>query len=551
MEKYSYTTTLFDNGRQYSPDELENEKIVDARYIKVTGFEGNPYVEALPKGFTYTEMQEAFNRPIFIPSQAELQELDEYEREDSVDMLNDFRIFLPFHAMVEKQFHRALVQSYRKRKLQQDQRINVKLVMEDAEVITHSQMVPKNMSDPVSGFTLLGDSGCGKSTSINMVLSHYPQTIIHNRDSWEQQTQIVYLLVHCTPNSNFSKLYENIGEAIDSAVGNFNDTYKLMFKHGTLGDKYDLLKQLIKRFMIGVIILDEIELIDLKSTKESSFETFLALTNETGVALCVAGTMDAYSRLFSKARTARRCGMSILASRYCFSKEIFRQIVSFLQIYHWTPKMIDFAGDESRLDALYKSSHGVISDLIEIYKMIQKDQIKPLSGNRQHPEVTADYITDIGKKYFEILQRARALENDTLDKGNDVLSYDELMRLNTAQERIEEEEMNQRYQEIISDPATMKYTLLQRSVLDAIKSGSYGYRTTSIERAFSVIMRRPDSSLEMPLDEVVKKTLIYLDGKREERHMRREKAEKKKADLEKMQAELLENNEKESADEES
>ena len=539
-EKYSYITQMTDTGGQYSREELDHG-IVDAKYVRMRGYEGNPYIEALPHGYTIAEMKVVFNVPASVPSPKELAEMDEYEREDSVDAMSDFRIMLPFHALIERQFHRTLIQSYHKRKIQENERINVNVTVEDEPMVTHAQMVPKNMSEPVSGFTLLGIGGCGKSTGLNMVLNHYPQTIIHDRESWQRRVQIVYLLVHCTPNSNFSKLYENIGESIDYALGNFNETYKLQFRRGSLGDKYDLLKQLIKRFAIGAIILDEIELMDIKSTKESSFETFLALTNETGVAVCVVGTMDAYSKLFGKARTARRCGVNIIANRYCYNQKMFKQIVSLMQIYHWTPNLVDYAGNEKLLDALYQTSHGVISDLVEIYKMIQKDQL------RKPTDITADYIRNIAKRYFEILERARTLEEQTIDNEAASLSFDELSRLNTAQERLEEENVNRQYQEVISDPAVEKYMLLQSEVLEAIRAGHYGYRVGEIERAFSVVMRRPESTLDMPLAETVKKVLVYLNDRHEEAEIKRNRADRDKIDLKKLQDDLLQNNKKQEA----
>ena len=139
----------------------------------------------------------------------------------------------------------------------------VNAALENEEVITHSRLDVRHMSEPVGGFTLLGSGGCGKSTGINMMLSHYPQTIVHAKDTWHRTYQIVYLLVQCTANSNFSKLYENMGEAIDKALNNFNPIYKKQFQKGGLAEKYNLLKELVMKFNIGCIILDEIELMDV------------------------------------------------------------------------------------------------------------------------------------------------------------------------------------------------------------------------------------------------------------------------------------------------
>ena len=42
--------------------------------------------------------------------------------------------------------------------------------------------------------------------------------------------QITYLVVNCIANSNFSALYEGIGDAIDKAFGNAQPVYALEIK---------------------------------------------------------------------------------------------------------------------------------------------------------------------------------------------------------------------------------------------------------------------------------------------------------------------------------
>ena len=72
--------------------------------------------------------------------------------------------------------------------------------------------------DPSNGFTLLGASGCGKSTSIMLMLEQFPQLILHENKVFGRFLQIVYLKVNCLPNSNISALLDNIGTEIDKAL---------------------------------------------------------------------------------------------------------------------------------------------------------------------------------------------------------------------------------------------------------------------------------------------------------------------------------------------
>jgi len=115
--EYEYVSDLRPGESQYDGlYDLGMDSIVDARYVKSKIEPGNPFVEALPEAWTMETVTKNYNRAIDVPTPEELMEMDEYEREDSVDiLLDDFRLQLPFHAIVEKEFHRALIRSYHRR----------------------------------------------------------------------------------------------------------------------------------------------------------------------------------------------------------------------------------------------------------------------------------------------------------------------------------------------------------------------------------------------------------------------------------------------------
>ncbi len=101
------------------------------------------------------------------------------------------------------------------------------------------------------------------------------------------------MTISCQPNSNFSALYSGIGKATDFALN--TDIYqKQIDRIKTLAGKMNKVIELIELFAIGTIILDEIQLIDFKTTKESSFEALMVITNETKMAFCAVGTTEAY-----------------------------------------------------------------------------------------------------------------------------------------------------------------------------------------------------------------------------------------------------------------
>ena len=73
--------------------------------------------------------------------------------------------------------------------------------------------------------------------------------------------------------------------------------------------------------------MDEIQLIDFNTNRENSYEGLLGIVNKTKVALSVVGTDEAYKKLFTMLRNARRAGDFIDASAYTTDKDYFNMLV--------------------------------------------------------------------------------------------------------------------------------------------------------------------------------------------------------------------------------
>ena len=75
-----------------------------------------------------------------------------------------------------------------------------------------------------------------------------------------------------------------------------------------LGKKAERVREFLEKFGVGMIIFDEIQLIDFSHTRENTFDSLLALSNRTKTAMAVVGTEDARDIMFQELRTSRRIG---------------------------------------------------------------------------------------------------------------------------------------------------------------------------------------------------------------------------------------------------
>ena len=263
-----------------------------------------------------------------------------------------------------------------------------------------------------TGFALLGYSGCGKSTSLKQLFDNIPQVIMHHPDPATNITQITYLVVSCMPNSNFATLYRQIGEAIDNALGYPEPVYELMItkKCRSLAEKQLKFCELIEKFSIGTIVLDEIQLINFNSNKENSYEGLLGIVNKTKIALSVVGTDEAYKKLFGMLRNARRAGEYINASAYTSDKEYFNFLLSMLLTWQWLDKLITKAQAQELSDTLYECTGGIINMLIWLYKWIMIEYL----DNRSKGTIVIineKFIKSVSKKHFGQLKGAIDMVN--------------------------------------------------------------------------------------------------------------------------------------------
>ena len=390
---------------QYNDYDFTDSKIVEARYVKslVECDEGNPYIEALPHPRSEEDVRDAYTKILSTYDYNKVQDMSKLEKMLQVSTLRQIRFPLTFHKNLEFSFYNALVTSYRARKIKPVKNKPIGYIADNVEQETNCVLQGDSADSTNAGFSLIGYSGCGKSSAIHTLLSHYPQTIIHRVDDFNKYIQIVYLVVNCVPNSNFAALYEGVGDAIDKALGNTQSVYaKEIAKTSTLGKKMEKVRELIEKFGIGIIIFDEIQLIDFDRTKESSFESLMTLSNRTKVAMAVVGTEDARDKMFKELRTTRRLGTMINGNMYCENKRFFTFLVSQLFQYQWFDEPVEVS--ESLVDALYSVSKGIVDQLIGIYSCMHYDYLE----RKNRPIINAEYVYDIAKRYYPGIQNVLA-----------------------------------------------------------------------------------------------------------------------------------------------
>lgn len=474
---------------QYDDYDFETENIVPARYVKARLIEdeGNPFIEALPYPRNEKNVLLAYSKSLPSYSYDKIKSMSTLDKMLQINMLRSLRFPLPFHTDLEFNLYNALLTSYRARKRVLANNANLTYVADDQLQETTSILTGNSSDATNAGFSLIGYSGCGKSSAISTLVSHYPQVIMHSDGDEGYFPQITYLVVNCVANSNFAALYEGIGDAIDKAFGNVIPVYAKEIARTTgLAKKAEKIREYIEKFAIGIIIFDEIQLIDFEHTKENTYDSLLTLANRTKVAIAVVGTEDARDKMFKELRTARRIGTMINGNLYCNNKTFFSVLVKNLFRYQWFEEPIAVTSDI--IDALYEVSKGIIDQLIGVYSCMNIDYIK----TKKKTKVDGKYIRAIAKKYYPGIQNVLAnLENDENERELAKIRENAQLRID---ELIDGEKQKLEAERIMEESATIMIDNVQLSnVVANIRVLYDEYSDSQIETAYKKVIAKRSS----------------------------------------------------------
>ena len=452
---------------QYEKEKLGYGSTVKAKYIKIgiKEYDDNPFIAALPNPeLSGSEILDNYTRNIDTKS---LKNLPPEKRRQALNGLLSLRVPLPFQEPLERLFINSLRNSYHSR-----------MIM---DVCTDDKIEKALVANPIegtnSGFVLLGCSGSGKSSAVKLMLDHWPQVIEHeNINGMVRMKQIVYLIVSCQPNSNFSALYQGIAREIDRAL--CTDEYEKMItvSHKSLAEKQKIIERLIERFAIGSIIFDEIQLINFNSSKENSFEALTVMANTTKVAISAIGTEETYEYMFSQMRNARRTANLIEADRYCSDLNYFAMIVKSLFKFQFFDKKLVLT--KELIKSFYEETGGIVCLAVMLYMRVCDEYL----SDNESISLTPEVVRKIAKKYFKTLEPLvnYGLSNKELEE-----QIDDIKELINKQKAISEFKSSS--EAILNAQEEFEHSQMIEQAISYIKE-EYDYKEDAIRKACEDVM---------------------------------------------------------------
>jgi AAA domain len=313
-------------------------------------------------------------------------------------------------------------------------------------------VVPNSAHSTPLGFTIIGFPGVGKSTSVEAVLSLYPQVIYHNRyrDRELNVAQLVWLKLECPHDGSIKGLCLNFFQTVDDLLGtNYAKNYA--GSRRTTDELLPPMARLAALHGVGVLVIDEIN--RLSGTKSGGaarmLNFFVQLTNSIGVPAVLVGTFKAKSVLSGEFHQIRRgTGQGDLVwdrmekGGWVDDNEhgdiaetqkpgVWQLLLESLWTYQYVNVPCPLTKELS--DALYEETQGITDFACKVYMLAQVRAIVT-ARTPQDEVVTPDIIRSVARDSLRqaqpVLMALRRGDDQYLSSVPDInpISVDEFIR---------------------------------------------------------------------------------------------------------------------------
>jgi hypothetical protein len=386
----------------------------------VSDYRDNPLIESLP---SIMSKEEVVRKLAIYPRIGEVERnLEVVIREHLLQTL--FRAFQPLsmHIMLESILSRTLRQGYINRNPLIRQ-ANLEYLKGYERINNTSQnYVDRANTYTNGGIALIGESGMGKTTTVERIMNLYPPCIVHRNYKGEQfnQHQIVFMKVECPFDGSVKGLCHQIIMEIDSLIGTnyYNKTSGL-----AVNRLIPTLEQIFRNINLGMLVVDEIQNLSSAKTGAHNMLNFLVSIMNMEIPVLSIGTNKAHAIFQSEFRLSRRnSGQGDIFFSKIKGANSFDWIALCNMLRHYRILKNEYEDFDAISNCLYEYSQGIIDIAVKLYV---SSQIEAMNDSTEN--LTPTTIAKVASKDYSLVEpMITALRDDNIFVLN---RYDDLMPL--------------------------------------------------------------------------------------------------------------------------
>lgn len=365
----------------------------------ISDYINNPLIEALPPLLTTDEVAERLAYyPEYNPTE---RQLDSHYRIHMIQRL--FQVFqpIPINIDLESRVARAIRQGYISR-CPFTKEMALGYLMDYSKIQGVDVGNYDNVYQTACGFSLLGISGLGKTSTLERILRMYNKIIVHSQYKGINFStyQVVWQKLECPFDASIKGLILQFLSEIDRMLGS-NYHEKTVKTRPTTDVLISVMNNVMRTVSMGLLVIDEIQNLNLAKSggSEKMLNFFVNLVNVVNVPIILVGTPNAIGTLQSQFRLARRGtgqGGDMVCDRIPRGK-VWDLLVNAIWGYQWTKKETPLT--QEFIEVLYDESQGIPDLLKKIYAISQVYAIS--SGSET---ITPTLIRKVAKDSLKLIQ---------------------------------------------------------------------------------------------------------------------------------------------------
>ena len=363
-------------GSLYNTVDKSAVSIVEAEYREVPGFETNADVCAVPMRPSLEDIISLATTDVPGYDRDAVAGMTKQERREQILIMDMATCILdPYFDLAD-----AIFDTLSFSMMNRETRKTESMYAGKGGIACSIHSVRSRMAVRPRGFFMYGGSGAGKSVGLSLITSMIPEAVHHSYGIAEY-IQIPVIRVTALE-ANLGDVFRSFAKRLDEILDTDGLHYSKV-EHKNPGKMVSYIRNWIKLYHIGLLIIDEIQFLSINST-QNSIENIVSLSEDTGIAIGMIGNLEAYSQIMNNARLYGRIMGHIINvdARTISSEEYFRNAVQELWKYQWTDEYVPL--NNAILQALLDETGSNIN-LLKL--LLMKLQLKAVATGT-HPDTT-------------------------------------------------------------------------------------------------------------------------------------------------------------------